>query len=81
MPNEEGRRTDDTRMLIKTLAFYVHRGYPLEWHEPPVRGSKGTAHDSRRDISFTVQDPRAFDAIRWELIKAELRRPPPRTSD
>ena len=56
MSNEEGRRTDDVRMLIKTLAFYVHRGYPLS-------------------ISFTIQDPRAFDAIRWELIKVELRTP------
>ena len=77
MPDVEGRRTDDTRMVIKTLAWYLHRGYPLEGHEPPVRGSKGPSRDSRRDISFTIQDPRAFDAIRWELIKAELRKPRP----
>jgi hypothetical protein len=44
-------------------------------HEPPVRGSK--SRDSRRDISFHIGDPRTFDNIRWELIKAELRKPKP----
>jgi hypothetical protein len=65
MPNEEGRRTEDVPVLIKTLAFYVQRDYPLEWHEAPVRGGIGTADDSRRSISFTIQDRRAFDAVRW----------------
>ncbi len=77
MPDVEGRRTDDTRMMIKTLAWYLYRGYPLEVHEPPVRGSKGPSRGSRRDISFHVGDPRAFDNIRWELIRAELRKPRP----
>jgi hypothetical protein len=74
MPNEEGRRTDDARMTIKALAWYLHRGYPLDVHEPPVRGAKGPSRDARRSITFTVSDPRAFDAVRWELIKAELRK-------
>ena len=53
MPNEEGRRTDDTRMVIKALAWYLHRGYPLEVHEPMVRGSKGPSRDSRRALHFS----------------------------
>ena len=28
----------------------------------------------RRDISFHIGDPQAFDNIGWELIKGELRR-------
>jgi hypothetical protein len=40
MPNEEGQRTDDTRMVIRTLAWYLHRGYPLEVHEPQCAGAK-----------------------------------------
>lgn len=61
-------------MTIKALAWYLHRGHPLEVHEPPVRGGKGTSHDARRSIAFTVGDPRTFDAIRWQLIKAQLRK-------
>ena len=57
MPNEEGRRTDDTRMVIKALAWYLHRGYPLKVHEPMVRGSEGPSRDSLREISFTIQGP------------------------
>jgi hypothetical protein len=73
MSNEEGRSTDDVRMLIKTLAHYVARGYPLDFYEPPVRGSKGPSRDSRRSIGFTVGNPQVFDNIRWELIKQALR--------
>lgn len=74
VPNEEGRSNDDPRMTIKALAWYLHRGYPLDVHEPPVRGAKGPARDSRRSITFTVGDPRTFDAIRWDLIKEQLRK-------
>ena len=28
-------------MVIKTLAWYQHRGYPLEVHEPPGLGLAG----------------------------------------
>ena len=28
--DEEGRRTDVTRIVITALAWYLHRGYPLE---------------------------------------------------
>ena len=72
--NEEGRRNDDPRMTIKALAWYLHRGNPLEVHEPMVRGSKGPSRDSRRSITFTVGAPGTFDAIRWELIKEQLRK-------
>ena len=74
MPTRKAGRTDDVRVTIKALAWYMHRGHPLEVHEPPVRGSKGPSRDSRRSITFTVGDPQTFDNIRWELIKAELRR-------
>ena len=56
-------------LLIKTLAFYVHRGHELEVHEPPVRGRKGPAHGVVRHIGIRVLNPRVFDAIRWELMK------------
>ena len=63
---------DETKLLIKTLAWYVHRGYPLEASEPPLRGRKGPARDTRSPLGFTVLNPQAFDAIRWELMKAML---------
>jgi hypothetical protein len=47
MPNDEGRRTDDTRMLIRTLAYYLHRGFPLTVREPPVRGLRRWVEDTR----------------------------------
>ncbi len=64
---------DEHRLLIKTLAWYVHRGYELEVHEPPLRGRKGPAHDTVRPIGIKVLNTRAFDAIRWELMKRDLR--------
>ena len=27
--------------LIRTLAFYMHQGHPLEWHEPAGQGKQG----------------------------------------
>lgn len=63
----------DQRLLIKTLAYYLHRGFPLETFEPPLRGRKtGPANEGPRTVGFRVLNPRAFDAIRWELMKREL---------
>ncbi len=45
------------RLLIKTLAFYLHRGYALEVHEPPIRGRKGPAHDTVRTIGIRLLNP------------------------
>ena len=75
-PDSSLGRMDDSehRLLIKTLAFYVHRGFELEVVEPPVRGRKGPAHDAVRPIGIKVMNPRAFDAIRWELMKRTLGR-------
>ncbi len=64
----------EVRLLIKTLAYYVHRGHGLEVHEPPIRGRKGPAHDTVRNIGIRVLNPRVFDAIRWELLKKGLSR-------
>ena len=63
---------DEHRLLIKTLAWYVYRGYALEVVEPPVRGRKRPAHDAVRHIGIKIVNPRAFDAIRWELMKRTL---------
>ncbi len=65
----------EVRLLIQTLAHYVHRGHQLEVHEPPVRGRKGPAHDTVRPIGIKVLNPRAFDAIRWELMNRTLSGP------
>lgn len=37
----DGRTANDPRLRIKTLAWQVHRGYPLDVLEPPVRGPRG----------------------------------------
>jgi hypothetical protein len=63
MPNKEGRRTDDTRMLITTLAYYLHRGYSLDVQEPPVRGSERASGEARR----------SDDAIRYRTVKSSVR--------
>jgi hypothetical protein len=52
------------------------RGYPLTVYEPPVR-EQGTVEGLAVRHSFTALDPRTFDNIRWELIKAELCKPRP----
>jgi hypothetical protein len=65
----------DLRLLIRSLAYYLHRCYALEAFEPPLRGRKtGPANEGRRSIGFVVRNPRALDAIRWELMKRELGR-------
>ena len=33
MASKEGRSNDDPRLTIKALAWYVHRGHPLEHPE------------------------------------------------
>lgn len=63
---------DEHRLLIKTIASYVHRGFELEVFESPVRGRKGPSRDTVRHIGIKVLTPRAFDAIRWELMKRTL---------
>jgi len=60
----------DEYLLIQTLAWYIARGYPVTAREPPMRGYKrAPANEARREIGFTIHEMRAFDAIRWELIK------------
>ena len=61
---------------LNNLAWYVRKGYPLEFREPSPRGRKGRSHDSRRIISFTVLDVGAFDALGWDLMKRDMRRRP-----
>ncbi len=57
---------------LNNLAHYVAQGHPLEWHEPQPRGRKGSSHEARRTISFTVLDVRGFDSIGWALMKRAM---------
>ncbi len=61
---------------LNNLAWYVRKGYPLEFHEPSPRGRKGRSHEALRTISFTVRNVGAFDSIGWDLMKRAMAKRP-----
>ncbi len=61
---------------LNNLAWYVRKGYPLEFHEPSPRGRKGRSREALRIITFTVRNVSAFDTIGWDLMKRAMAKRP-----
>jgi hypothetical protein len=65
---------EDARLFVATLARYMLDGHALEVHEPPIRGRKGPAREVARPVQLVIHNARAFDAIRWALMRSMLAR-------
>jgi len=60
----------DVLFNLRALAALLKRRGIVTWQEAEPRGRKGPDRSRRRTVMLTIDDPAAFDHLRWQLYRA-----------